>query len=272
MLWIGGGQGAGKTRLSWQLSRATDLPVHRVDLWSYVHHARLPAGESLGEQLARGAEAAADAFESVSSLRLEFVLDDVRARDLGQVPVIVEGPQLMPAFADQLPAGHGVWLVPDPERTRRVREERLAGEETLRDRPAAGRSRLSRLLERDALIAERIRGSAALAGRPVIEVPPVPDWPAIAAAVESVLAAALRSAPRLIPGRELTRQRRYENSAAERQGRLWMQDAGLTVMPSYPFGCECGRSGCRAVWPATPDDYAARTASGQPLIAHGQTD
>lgn len=271
MLWIGGGQGAGKTRLSWQLSRATDLPVHRVDLWSYVHHARLPAGESLGEQLARGAEAAADAFESVSSLRLEFVLDDVRARDLGQVPVIVEGPQLMPAFADQLPAGHGVWLVPDPERTRRVREERLAGEETLRDRPAAGRSRLSRLLERDALIAERIRASAALAGRPVIEVPPVPDWPAIAAAVESDLAAALRSAPRLIPGRELTRQRRYENSA-ERQGRLWMQDAGLTVMPSYPFGCECGRSGCRAVWPATPDDYAARTASGQPLIAHGQTD
>ncbi len=29
------------------------------------------------------------------------------------------------------------------------------------------------------------------------------------------------------------------------QGRLWMRHAGLTVMPSYPFGCECGQSGCR---------------------------
>lgn len=47
-----------------------------------------------------------------------------------------------------------------------------------------------------------------------------------------------------------------------------MQDAGLTVMPTYPFGCECGRSGCRATWMATPDDYAARTASERQLIAH----
>ncbi len=52
------------------------------------------------------------------------------------------------------------------------------------------------------------------------------------------------------------------------QGRLWMRHAGLTVMPSYPFGCECGQSGCHATWTATPDDYTARTASGRPLIAH----
>lgn len=72
MLWVGGGQGAGKTTLSWHLSRANDLPLHRVDLWTYDHHARLPAGDSLDEQLARGPEAAADAFESVSRLRLEL--------------------------------------------------------------------------------------------------------------------------------------------------------------------------------------------------------
>jgi adenylylsulfate kinase-like enzyme len=35
MLWVGGGQGAGKTTLSWHLSRANDLPLHRVDLWAY---------------------------------------------------------------------------------------------------------------------------------------------------------------------------------------------------------------------------------------------
>jgi hypothetical protein len=269
MLWVGGGQGAGKTTLSFHLSRANDLPLHRVDLWTYDHVARLPAGDSLDEQLARGPEAAADAFESVSRLRLALVLDDILARDLGPVPAIVEGPQLMPGFADQLAQGWCVWLLPDPARTRLVREERLATEEALAGRPAAGHSRTQRLLRRDALIAGRIRASAALAGRPVIEVPPVPDWPAIAAAVESALAPALRSAPRLAPGGELSRQRRYENRAADRQGRLWMRAAGLTVMPAFPFGCECGRSGCCATWMATPDDYAARTASQRPLIAHG---
>jgi len=268
MLWVGGGQGAGKTTLSWHLSRANDLPLHRVDLWAYDHQARLPAGDSLDEQLAWGPEAAADAFESASRLRLELVLDDILARDLGKVPAIVEGPQLMPGLAGQLPPGCGVWLVPDPARTRLVREDRLAQEETLADRPAAGRTRLRRILQRDALVARRIRASAAVSGWPLIEVPPSPDWPAIAAAVESALAAALRSASRLAPGGELSRQRRYENRAADRQGRLWMADAGLTVMPSYPFGCECGKSGCRATWMATPDDYAARTASERPLIAH----
>ena len=124
------------------------------------------------------------------------------------------------------------------------------------------------ILQRDKVLTSRIRDSAALAGRPVIEVPPFPDWPAVAAAVRSALASALRSAPRLAPGAELSRQRRYENNAAERQGRLWMQDAGLTAMPGYTFGCECGESGCRATWTATPDEYRARATSGR-LITHG---
>jgi hypothetical protein len=164
------------------------------------HQARLPANDSLDEQLARGPEAAADAFESVGRLRLEPVLDNILARDLGKVPAIVEGPQLMPGFADQLPPGWAVWLVPDPARAHLVQEDRLAKEEALAGRPAAGRSRLLRILQRDTRIAERVRASAALSGRPVTKVPPSPDWPAIAAAVESALAAALQCAPRLTPG------------------------------------------------------------------------
>ena len=66
MLWVGGAQGAGKTTWSWQQSRAYDLPLHTIDLWTYDHQARLPAGDSLDGQLARGPEAAADAFESAS--------------------------------------------------------------------------------------------------------------------------------------------------------------------------------------------------------------
>jgi hypothetical protein len=269
MIWVGGAQGAGKTTWSWQLSRAHDLPLHAVDLWAYDHQARLPAGDSLDDQLARGAEAAADAFESVSRLRLELVLDDIRARDLGTAPAIVEGPQLMPGFAGELPVGWGVWLVPDPGRTRLAREERLAKAQSLGGRTLGAGARVHRLLERDAIIAGRVRASAALSGWPVIEVPPVPDWSAITAAAESAIAPALRSsAPGLAPGRELSRQRRYENGAAGQQGRLWAADAGLTVVPPYPFGCECGTSGCRATWTATADDYTARTADERVLIAH----
>jgi len=267
MLWIGGGQGAGKTTLSWHLSRADDLPLHPVDLWSYDHRARMPVGESLGQQLAKGPEAAADAFESDSRHRLELVLDDITARALGKVPAIVEGPQLMPAFAAQLPLGWGVWLLPEPARTQMTRKARLATEEMLAGRAAAGSSQVALILQRDKVLTSRIRDSAVLAGRPVIEVPPFPDWPVVAAAVRSALASALRSAPRLAPGAELSRQRRYENNAAERQGRLWMQDAGLTTMPGYPFGCECGESGCRGTWTATPDEYRARATSGR-LITH----
>jgi hypothetical protein len=200
MLWIGGGQGAGKTTLSWSLSRANDLPLHQVDLWTCDHQARMPAGDSLDEQLAGGAEAAADAFGSHSRLRLELVLDDMSARGLGTAPAIVEGPQLVPGFAAQLPPGWCMWLLPDPAGTGIAREERLANQETLAGRPVASRSRAALVLQRDAILTSRIREGAVLAGTPVIEVPPVPDWTAIAAAIESALAPALAAAPRLFPG------------------------------------------------------------------------
>jgi len=121
MLWIGGGQGAGKTILSWHLSHATDLPLHAVDLWAYDHRARLPSDDSLDEQLASGPESAADAFETASRLRIGLVLDDILGRDLGSVPAVVEGPQLMPGFATRIRRGWGVWLLPDPARARLVR-------------------------------------------------------------------------------------------------------------------------------------------------------
>ncbi len=288
MLWIGGAQGAGKSTLAWNLSRTWDLPLHPVDLWAYDHQARLPPGQSLDEQQARGAEAAADAFEAVSRARLDLVLADIAARDLGPVPALVEGPQLTPELAARLPDGASVWLLPDPERTRQARQERLARQDKLAAgiqdptqaaahptqaaarptqaaaRPtqaAARRARTEALLRRDAILAVRIRQAATSTGRPVIEVPATPDWPAIKARIEAALAPALRAAPRLHEGLALTTQRRHENATAARQGRLWAQDAGLATPPSYPFACECGTSRCRATWRATPGQYAARAAS-----------
>jgi hypothetical protein len=274
MLWIGGATGAGKSTLARALARAQDLPLQPVDLWTYDHVRRMPPAAPLDDDLARGPEAAADAFEAHGRQRLGLVLADVRARGLGMVPAVVEGPQLAPALAGPLPRGRGVWLLPDPERTRLAREQRLAVQrqhESGRQaahQPGTGMSRIARLIQRDAVLAARIRRDAARSGLPTIDVPADPDWAAVAAAIESALGPALREAPRLEPGSALSRQRRLENAAAVRQGRLWQRAAGLATLPDYPFACECGGSGCRATWLGTPDSYQARTER-RPLVTHG---
>jgi hypothetical protein len=114
------------------------------------------------------------------------------------------------------------------------------------------------LLARDAVLADLVRREAVERGRVLIEVPAAPDWSEITAAVEE----ALGSLPQLEPGGVLRGQRRYENEAACRQGRLWQEDIGLATLPPYPFACECGRSGCSAVWAGTPDEYEVRRADG----------
>ena len=251
MVWIGGAPGAGKSTIARGLARRADLPLHPVDLWTYAHLDRLPPLRPLAEDLAKGPDYAAEAFVDVARLRLDLVVADVRERDLGDVPAVVEGPQLFPSMADSVPAA--VWLLPDAEQTRRARKERLA-----RTDDPAGRARLESLLARDAVLADLVRREALERGRVLIEVSAEPDWAGITAAVEDVLGVL----PGLQPGEELSRQRRYENVAACRQGRLWQADIGLAELPPYPFACECGTSGCAAMWAGTPDEYDARRDQG----------
>lgn len=276
MIWVGGGPGAGKSTLSWLLSRAHDLPLHPVDMWAYDHDAQLPPFGAGPRDLvlAEGGEVAADFFAASNQPRLPLVLADVVGRELGPVPAIVEGPQLLPEFAAELAPGWCVWLLPHPVRSRKVWEERAVQWKELEPHAkssidvVAGRPRAELLAERDVVLTSRISVSAARLGRPVIPVPRIPDWASIFTAIESTLAPALKAAPRLTPGPELRRQRRYENAVAVRQGRLWAEAQEFAQLPTYRYGCECGTSGCRAMWRATPDEYEARTASGDPLVAH----
>jgi hypothetical protein len=251
MVWIGGAPGAGKSTIARGLARRGDLPLHPIDLWTYAHLDRLPPMRPLAEDLAEGPEYAAEAFVRIARLRLELVVADVRERSLGDVPALVEGPQLFPSMADGVEAA--VWLVPDGEQTRLAREERLA-----RVEDPAGRDRLESLLARDAVLADLVRREAAERDRVVVEVPADPDWAAITRAVED----ALGPLPGLRPGAELSRQRQYENLAACRQGRLWQADIGLAELPAYPFACECGTSRCAVTWSGTPDEYDLRRGDG----------
>ena len=263
MIWIGGAQGAGKSTIARDLARANDLPWHPIDLWTYDHVARMPPISTLAEDLAGGPEVAAAAFVDYGRRRLPLVIEDVRARGVGEVAAVVEGPQLAPSDTQALPPGHSVWLVPSTERTRLAREERLS-----RAGQTSDASRLQSLTARDAILAAGIRDLANELRLPVVMVSEDVDWPTVAEQVRGALAPALDSPLRLAPGEPLGAQRRFENLTAGRQGRLWQQAAGIERLPEFPFGCECGSSGCSAVWSTRPDDYDLAAAEG-PVVSEG---
>jgi hypothetical protein len=95
-LWIGGAPGAGKSTIARALAQSHDLPLHPIDLWAYDHQGRVQPGPPLDQVLARGPEAAADVFEAESQERIPLVVEDLLARNLGEIPAVVEGPQLFP--------------------------------------------------------------------------------------------------------------------------------------------------------------------------------
>lgn len=257
MIWIGGTQGAGKSTIASSLALEHDLPLHPLDLYSYDHAQRMGRGQSLAVELSRGTTYAADMFEATSRKRLELAMADIAARGLKDVPVVVEGPQLSPRHLVDRPGVCAVWLLADAVRTRRVREQRQAAV----DDPST-RGWLDALTLRDDLLTRRTRQAIAETGRSAIDVPVEPDWPGVLAAVASVLAVALGTAPRLNAGPELSGQRRLENLAACRQGRLWKSANGLAELPPFPFACECGRRRCSATWKGTPDQYDCAASEG----------
>lgn len=224
MLWVGGTSGAGKSRLTWRLAHDHDLPLTSADAY----------GRSTDETTA------------VSLVSL--VVEEVRARGVGDVTTVVEGPQLDPDLASPLPDGHAVWLAATPERSRHVRSARGAEPPD----PA----------DEDPAFAQRLQRRAEELGRPVVEVPLEADWDAVLHALAEALRRGLDCARRLEPGRPLTAARRAENDVAYRQLRHHEEVHGLVTPRRFPFACECGRSRCAAVWEGRPEEYATASAAG----------
>ncbi|MBZ2199402.1 hypothetical protein [Occultella gossypii] len=259
MIWIGGAPGSGKSTIARSIAHANDLPLHPIDRWTYVHAALRPT-RPLAEELAKGPASAAAAFVTTARERLRLALRDVAGRRLGGVPALMEGPQLLPEMADALAVGHAVWLIPDSEQTRSARLARLDRVDDL-----GARRLLESLLQRDEVLAERIRAQARDMNRPVVEVAAEPDWPEIRNAVAAALAPALASTARLPHGEGLMRQRRFENDAAAEQITLWVAAEDVTPDPVFDFACECGGSGCTLAWSGTVSDYRRRASVGPTL-------
>jgi hypothetical protein len=238
MLWVGGTSGAGKSRLSWRLAHEHDLPLMSVDAYGQSTDAATAAG------------------------RVPMVIEEIRTRGVSDVTTVVEGPQLDPDLARALPAGHAAWLMASPERSRHVRRARGTEPSDAADEaPTEARA------EADAALAQRLRRRARELGRPVVEVPLEADWDTVLAALSTALRPGLDRARRLEPGRPLSAARRAENDAAYRQLRRHEEVQGLVTPRRFPFGCECGRSRCAALWEGRPEEYAAAAAVGSVVTA-----
>ena len=119
VLWIGGGQGSGKSSVAWALSRRFDLQLYNVDRRTWVHEARMPTTEfgmlSLDERWVQPTpERMLEWFVTTSRHRFRLVLEDLRA--LPDSPMaIVEGPQLFPTSVSAVLAepDQALFLIPD---------------------------------------------------------------------------------------------------------------------------------------------------------------
>jgi hypothetical protein len=109
VLWIGGMGGIGKTTAARSIARRYDLQLYSVDAHTHEHRARLPPEpersldeiwvESAPEELARW-------FNDVARQHFPLIVSDLNAFPQ-DVPVIAEGPQLLPELVAPLVASRG---------------------------------------------------------------------------------------------------------------------------------------------------------------------
>jgi hypothetical protein len=259
VLWIGGGQGSGKSSVAWELSRRHGLQLYNIDHRMQAHVPRHRPHEFFDLSL-DGRWVEPDVytmlrwFVETSVDRLRIVLEDVaELPDLP--PAIVEGPQLFPSLvAPLLDSADQALVLVSPEADQR---ERLAARG-----PMAGASdpALARAnsIERDVLITSRMEHEAAAFGIASLVV----DAPleVIIERADEHFAHALERLPR---GGDLAAARRRENDAIAVQVRLY-RESGLPPRdyPPLVFACECGEVGCRDTFELSLEEYDVLSAGG----------
>ena len=259
VLWIGGGQGSGKSSIAWELSRRHGLQLYNVDHRMQAHLARHRPHEFFdlsldGRWLDADVHTMLRWFVETSEDRMRIVLEDVAA--LPDVPgAIVEGPQLFPSFVAPFLASPDqalVLVVPEEDqRTRLAARGPMAGASD----PARARANS---IERDVLITSRMTHEAAAFGIAALVVDAPLD--VMTERAEQHFAHALERLPR---DGDLAAARRAENDAIAVQVRLY-REAGLPARdyPPLVFSCECGEAGCRDTFELSLEEYERLSGAG----------
>jgi hypothetical protein len=115
VLWIGGGQGTGKSAIARALSDRFDLRLYAVDDHDRVHESRLPGAAPDVPPQATPAELV-ESFVTLSRHRFRLVLEDLAG--LPPSPLaIVEGTQLFPTSVAAVlrDPRHALFVIPDLE-------------------------------------------------------------------------------------------------------------------------------------------------------------
>jgi hypothetical protein len=260
VLWIGGGQGSGKSSIARALSRRFDLQLYNIDRRTWVHEARMPATEfamlSMDERWVHAEPGRMlEWFASTSRHRFRLVLEDLRELP-GSPSVIVEGPQLFPTSVAAVLSNRdqALFLLPDPveQRARLLARGPLPGtSDGLRARANA--------TERDLLITARFEREARELRLPTLSVDrPLDELIELAA---ERLRPAIERGPRTA---DLAALRRLENDVTATQVRLYRQSLAPMTLPDEPlaFECECGAAGCSDEIELTLTEYEAVSAAG----------
>lgn len=145
VLWIGGGQGTGKSSIARALARRFDLRLYSVDEHEAAHAPRMPsfvAGDPIEE------------FVTASRHRFRLVLEDLAALPAGPT-ALVEGAQLFPTSVAAVlrSSDHALFLMP------------TAGDEISRRVGWEARDLRLAMLDVDAPLEEMIERAAAHFGR-----------------------------------------------------------------------------------------------------------
>jgi hypothetical protein len=260
VLWIGGGQGSGKSSVARALSRRFDLQLYAIDHRVWVHEPRMPETQfktlSLDERWVDATPGQMlDWFVTTARHRFRLVLEDLAA--LPPSPVaIVEGPQLFPTSVSAVlrQPDQALFLIPDLEEQR----ERLLARGPIPGTSDGLRARAN-ATERDLMITRRFSWEAAdlrLTALPV-------DAPL----EEMVERAAEHFRPVIGRGprdSDLTAIRRFENDVFATQVRLYRESLGALKPEdaTLPFACECGESGCADEIELSLEEYDAISVSG----------
>ena len=260
VLWIGGGQGSGKSPVARALSRRFDLQLYVIDHRVWVHEPRLPESEfhslSLDERSVDPTPGEMLGwFVTTSRHRFRLVLEDLRALPPSPIAV-VEGVQLFPTSVSAVlrEPGQALFLISDLDEQR----ARLLARGPIPGTSDGVRAR-ENATERELLISRRLATEAAdLRLASLLVDAPLEEMIDRAAAHFRPL---LERGPRAV---DLAAIRRFENDVLATQIRLHRASLGESTLGDVvlAFACECGTPGCADDIGLTLAEYDAVSAAG----------